>query len=228
MAAAFRHAAVPVLGLAGTLALTASPVYAEEKPSVHDPSEKKPIYTSPPPLLSPPPYVPTMPTPTDRLAEHIGVARRFINVHYRLLTRELDSTYSTYLEYEQRVASTIARLQPSGPETVFPGAIYVAITAMAGGIVLRRRMLPIRLLGTAAVGLGAAKALLPETTGNVGALIWDWEQRWPQVAEKHSEADKTVRETWRSARESVRSVEKMVGDAVARERQRLEALVKKG
>lgn len=141
---------------------------------------KKPIYDAPPPAEPVPAFsTPTRPTPTDRLAEQIGIARRFINVHYRLGRERFDEAFSTYLSYETAVTSTIAGLAPprESGELVLPGTIYVAVTTMAGAIATRNRMWPVRALTPLAVGVAAGWYFIPETMTNMGELMWYYEKK---------------------------------------------------
>lgn len=161
---------------------------------------------------------------------HIGVARRFINVHYRLACRKLDDAFSEYLAYERSVTGTIASLAPpkGSPEKVLPGAIYVAVAAMAGSIVTRRRMWPIRAVTPLAVGVASAWYFVPETAKNVGDLLWEWEKQVPNVAETHLAVREGVEDAWGKTTQTTAETRRKVDEAVATARKHAEDLVRKG
>ncbi|KAA8909475.1 apolipo protein O-domain-containing protein [Sphaerosporella brunnea] len=221
-----RRTALPLAGLAATTLLASSTVFAEE---ARHPT-KKPIYDAPPPPQTPLESMPTYPTPTERLAQHIGKARRFINVHYRLACDKLDDAFSHYLSYEHSVTRTIAALAPpkNSPEKVLPGAIYVAVATMAGGIIARKRIWPIRILTPIAVGIGSAWYFIPQTTQNVGELLWEWEKKVPQVAETHQQIRQSIEEAVRKTYETTIETRKKVDEAVHNVRKSAEDLVKRG
>ncbi|KAH8144611.1 uncharacterized protein LAJ45_11379 [Morchella importuna] len=211
-----------------TAFFTTSTVYADEaitrpvKKSLYDPP-------APEPSVSTPESHTRTPTPTDRLAVHIGTARRFVTAHAALAQREIDSAFSKYLSVESTVTSTIASLAPprSSEEKVVPGLLYVAVSTMAGSILVRRRMLPIRVVTPLVVAVGAGWYFMPETSRNVGDLVWEWEKKVPQVAETHlavrEGVEKSIRESARVLVESRKAVDGVVTDA----RRTVEGWVKK-
>lgn len=192
---------------------------------------KKPLYDAPPPAAAAPPPAPDSapPTPTARLAVHIGTARRFVHAHTELAQRAIDAGFTRYLEVEGSVTGTIAGLAPprSSEEKVVPGLLYVAVTTMAGSIVARRRMLPVRVVVPVAVAVGAGWYFLPETSANVGALLWQWEKRVPQVAETHLLVRGKAEEAWRVTEKTVREGRSEVDEAVKKGRRTVEGWVGK-
>ena len=106
--------------------------------------------------------------------------------------------------------------------------LYVAVAAMASGIVVRRRMWPVRALTPVLVAVGAGWAVVPELTRNVGGLVWEGEKLVPGVAEAHLKARE-------EAEGAIEKVELHVGMAQAwvDEKRKVvkdvvESLVKKG
>lgn len=204
--------------------IVSADVYAEGSPT------KKPIYDAPPPIVLPPSSSPTHPTPTQRLAIHIGTARKFINSHYRIVCNKLDSSFTKYLHYEHSITSTIANLAPpkDSPEKVLPGAIYVVIATMAGGIVSRNRFWPVRVVTPVVVGVGAAWYFVPQTTKNVNELMWEWEKKVPRVAETHLLIREGIEDGLRRTVEMTVETKTILDDAVGKARKAAEDLVRKG
>lgn len=91
------------------------------------------------------------------------------------------------LQLEHSFTSTIASLAPpkESNEKVVPGLLYVLVASMAGSIVTRNRNILLRASVPVAVGIGTAYAVLPLTMRNVGDLVWEYERRFPVVAENH-------------------------------------------
>ncbi|KAI5818422.1 apolipo protein O-domain-containing protein [Pyronema omphalodes] len=219
-----RRSALPLAGsILGAIALTTSTVYADEP-------AKKPIYDAPPALVTPPNSEPTHPTPTDRLAVHIGTARRFINIHYRLACNKLDDAFSEYLSYEHSVTRTVAGLAPpkESPEKVLPGAIYVAVATMAGAIVTRRSAMPVRAITPLLVGVGSAWYFIPQTARNVGDLMWEWERKVPGVAETHASVRSGIENAWKASVETSEETRRKFDETVSGVRKSAEDLVKRG
>ncbi|KAL7268400.1 hypothetical protein RUND412_008979 [Rhizina undulata] len=218
-----RRAAVPLVGAVTTVAILYPTTVLAEEPS------KKPIYDTND-VTTYVPTQPTKPTPTDRLAEHIKTARLFINAHYLVGKQKLNEVFSSYLSYEHSITSTLASLAPpkESAEKVLPGAIYVAVATMAGSIVVRRRMWPVRAITPVAVGLAAGWYFLPETMTNVGALVWEYEKKVPEVAKTHLEIRKAVEETLRETKKAACESRKVVDETVAKGRSTVESWVKKG
>lgn len=158
------------------------------------------------------------------------MARRFINVHYRLACYKLDDAFSHYLSYEHSVTRTVAALAPNknSPEKVLPGAIYVAVATMAAGIVARKRMWPVRVTTPLVVGVGSAWYFVPETARNVGDLLWEWEKKVPQVAETHQSIREGVEGAWRKTYETTVETRRKVDGVVGNVRKSAEDLVKRG
>lgn len=160
---------------------------------------------------------------------HIGTARRFAHAHTTLAQQAIDAAFTRYLEVEGSVTKTIAGLAPprSSEEKVVPGLLYVAVTTMAGSIAARRRMLPVRAVVPLAMAVGAGWYFLPETSTNVGALLWEWEKKVPKVAENHLLVRGKAEEAWRVAEKTVRDGRNEVDEAVKKGRRTVEGWVGK-
>jgi organizing structure protein 2 len=151
-------------------------------------------------------------------------------VHYRLACEKLDDAFSQYLSYEHSVTRTIAKLAPpkDSPEKVLPGAIYVAVATMAGGIIARRRIWPVRVLTPVVVGVASAWYFIPQTTQNVAELLWEWEKKVPRVAETHQQVRQSIEEAVRKTYETTVETRKKVDEVVHNVRKSAEDLVKRG
>lgn len=172
----------------------------------------------------------TTPTPTDRLAAEIRKARLFLHEHTVHLQKHVDLAFSKYLSYEHSITTTISSLAPpkSSEEKVVPGVLYVAVSTMAGSIIARNRMLPIRALTPVSVGIGAGWYFLPETTRNVADLVWEWEKKVPEVAEKHLLIRRKIEEAVEVSEKAIKDGRKVVDENVSRGRSIVEGWVKKG
>ncbi|PWW75147.1 hypothetical protein C7212DRAFT_281090 [Tuber magnatum] len=241
-----RRTAVITLTTIGAMASTITPVFADEgrgKKSIYDTppryfhtgpasvdTESLSLITATPTTTSGPAHDKTTPTPTDRLAAEIRKARLFLHAHTVLLQKDIDIAFSKYLSYEHSITTTISSLAPpkSSEEKVVPGVLYVAVLTMAGSIIARNRMLPIRALTPVFVGIGAGWYFLPETTRNVADLVWEWEKMVPGVAEKHLLVRRGIEEAVETSGKAVRDGRRVVDENVSRGRSIVEGWVKKG
>lgn len=135
--------------------------------------------------------------------------------------------YDRYLTYEHRVSAAVAGLAPKD-EAVMPGALYVAIAGMAGGILVRRRNIAVRGLFPVLVAVAAGEIFIPQTMRNTGRLVRSWEERVPVVQKAHDETEKAVGGGVKSAIEEYRKVKDVVGGWVISGKQAVEEIVKKG
>lgn len=92
----------------------------------------------------------------------------------------------------------------------------------------RRRMLPIRVVTPVLVAVGAGWYFLPETSRNVGDLVWEWEKMVPGVAENHLKVREAAEEAWRVTEKTVVEGRRSVDEAVSKGRRTVEGWVKKG
>lgn len=207
------------------------------------PQNRKPIYDELPldtteptaPALTQPskdltPEASYRPTPTDRLAQQIGVARMAL---YRQAVRSeqaVDGALTETLRLEHSFTSTIRSLAPpkESGERIFPGALYVLVASMAGSIVTRNRNLLLRASVPAAVGITAAYAVLPITTNNVGNLIWSYEEKYPVIADTHLRTKARINHFIETGKAHAGMTVGMVQDKVHDVRDGMEGWVKKG
>lgn len=114
---------------------------------------------------------------------------------------------------EHSVERTIKRLKPK-EERLLPGAIYVAVIGLSGSIISRNRALPIRFLTPLLLFTVSSTLILPETSRNVGNLIYEWESKVPQVKEFHDVTrTKVVAGLWKAG-EAVEDAEHLIDGAV--------------
>ncbi|KAF3907542.1 hypothetical protein AA313_de0202362 [Arthrobotrys entomopaga] len=226
---------------------TTSTVYAEE-PTLQNKKSIYDDYTPPlPPSETPSPpksSFPSLPsilgssseeesteprqTPTERLASTISIGRKSLYTEVTKVQKHLDQLFDKYLHIEHNVTTTVANLAPShrSGETIIPGVIFVAISAMAGSVIARRRMFPIRFLTPAITGTAASWYFLPETTRNVSDLAWKWEQKVPQVAETHLQIRNGVLDGWKTTSDGYKQARGYVEDSTASARRTIERWVR--
>ncbi|KYK58268.1 mitochondrial protein [Drechmeria coniospora] len=127
------------------------------------------------------------PTPTERLAVHIGKARLILYKFAVSAEDKVNETMDSAFHLEQSFTNTIASLAPprQSGERLMPGAVYVLVAAMAGSIITRKRNILLRATLPLALGIGAGWTVLPITMRNISDLAWTYEQRFPVLAESH-------------------------------------------
>ena len=222
---------------AGLLQLNRKPIYddlplASTAPTpVLAPGQNQPP-TSPVPS-SPPsasPSEPYRPTPTDRLAVHIGNARLALHKQATRAETAVDNALTETLRLEHSFTSTIRGLAPpkESGEKIFPSALYVLVASMAGSIVTRNRNILLRATIPAAIGIGAAYAVLPITMHNVGDLAWTYEERYPALAEAHLASKARVQRFIETGKAHSAMTVGMVTDKFGETREKMEDWVKKG
>ena len=99
---------------------------------------------------------------------------------------------------------------------------------MAGSIVTRNRNILLRATVPAAIGIGAAYAVLPITMKNVGDLAWTYEERYPVLADAHLRTRERVTSFWETGKAHSAMGVGMLQDKVAETRSTMEDWVKKG
>lgn len=173
---------------------------------------------------------PSRPTPTDRLAVQIGKSRLFLHAHVVAAENKLNSMMDSALHLESSFTSTIASLAPSqqSGEKLMPGAIYVLVAAMTGSIISRNRNIVLRAAVPFAVGIGAGWAVLPVTMRNISNLAWEYERRFPVIADSHIRTRESVEQAWRMARVHSQQAVSMVDEKITEGREKVEEWVKKG
>lgn len=242
-----RRSLAPLATLAlGGLALAPSTIYAEAPPSF----KRKPMYEDlDQPLAAPSPVTPPKaaipfpvsgdapaepkprgPSPTDRLAVHIGSTRLFLYRYAVGAEDAVNAAMDSVLDLEQSFTQTIASLGPSreSGERLMPGAIYVLVSAMAGSILTRNRNILLRSTIPLALGIGAAWTVLPVTSQNVADLIWEYEKRVPVVAESHIRLRESIQKGASFARVHGQIGAQFVDEKVTDAREAVEGWVKQG
>ncbi|TGO58548.1 hypothetical protein BOTNAR_0179g00080 [Botryotinia narcissicola] len=172
----------------------------------------------------------TGPTPTDRLAVQIGKSRLFLYAHVIAAENKLNSMMDSALNLESSFTSTIATLAPSqqSGEKLMPGSIYVLVAAMTGSIISRNRNIVLRAAVPFAVGIGAGWVVLPVTMRNVANLAWEYERRFPVIADTHIRTRESIENAWRMARVHSKQAVSIVDGKVTEGREKVEDWVKKG
>lgn len=170
------------------------------------------------------------PTPTDRLAAQIRRARLFLYAQSCAAEDAVNSTMARAFALEESFTSTIASLAPprASGEKLMPGLVYVLVSGMAGSIVARNRGVLVRGAAPLAFGLAAAWTVLPVTMGNVSALAWEYERRFPAVADAHVRAREGVEKGVLMARVHAEVAQRKVYEGVRDAREAMEAWVRKG
>ncbi|KAL2017503.1 hypothetical protein VTK56DRAFT_2045 [Thermocarpiscus australiensis] len=221
--------AKPATATAPTTATTTAALPASS-PTEEQTSTSK---TSPQSAISvhdPHPHHRRRPTPTDRLAAQIRRARLFLYAQACTAEDAVNRTMARAFALEQSFTSTVASLAPprESGERLLPGLIYVLVAGMAGSIVARNRNVVLRGAAPLALGLGAAWVVLPVTMGNVSALLWEYEKRFPAVADAHLRAREGVERGVDMARVHAEVAQRKVYEGVRDAREAVEAWVRKG
>jgi MICOS complex subunit MIC26 len=173
---------------------------------------------------------PRRPSPTDRLAAEIKRARLFL--HDCAVTTEdaVNDGMDRVMSAEHTFTSTIASLAPpkESNEKLLPGTVYVLVAAMAGSIVSRNRTILVRFVTPIITGVTAAHYVIPRTTQNVGNLVWEFEKKYPVIADNHLRAQERVKRFVETGKAHSQMGLAMAEEKVAGVRQSVEEWVKKG
>lgn len=101
-----------------------------------------------------------------------------------------DKLYQT----ERQVTGTVSALH-SRHEDLLPNSLYVAVAALSGNIVARRRGILARVFLPVIFGTAAFRYLLPQTFANTTGFLWTVEQRLlPELANTQTAAVKKAEE----------------------------------
>ncbi|KAK0733411.1 apolipo protein O-domain-containing protein [Lasiosphaeria miniovina] len=170
------------------------------------------------------------PTPTDRLAAQVRRGRLFLHAQTCAAEDAVNQAMSRAFDLEQSFTSTIASLAPprESGEKLMPGLIYVLVAGMAGSIVARNRNVVVRAALPLALGLGAARLAIPLTAANVGELAWQYERRFPAVADAHVRAREGVEQGIAFVRVHANLASRKLTEAVTEARETVESWVRKG
>lgn len=173
---------------------------------------------------------PKAPTPTDRLAVHVGRARLSLYEYAVGAENKVNETMDRAFNLEQSFTSTIASLAPSreSGEQLMPGAIYVLVAAMAGSIITRNRSIVLRASVPLALGITAGWTVIPITMRNVSDLAWKYEQRFPVVAESHIRLRESLSQGVSFAKVHTKLGARYVDEKVTDAREVVEGWVQKG
>lgn len=173
---------------------------------------------------------PSSPTPTDILTAQIRQARLFLYSNSLAAENGFNDFLSRALHIENAFTNTVASLAPSpeSGERLTPGGIYVVVAAMAGSIVSRNRGIFLRSLSPLAFGTVAAWTLLPVTMRNVSDLAWEYEKKFPAVANQHLAARERAEHIWYTGIAHSGMARQMMEDKIGEARKKLEQLVSKG
>lgn len=170
------------------------------------------------------------PTPTDRLAAQIRVARLWLYARASSAEASVDRLLARAFDAEASASSTLASLAPPAEsgERLMPAAVYVLVSSMAGSIFARNRNVLLRAASPLGFGLAAAWTLLPVTMGNVSSLLWEYERRFPAVADAHLRTREGIEKGVSFARVHARIGAEKVEETVHDAREAVEGWVQKG
>jgi MICOS complex subunit MIC26 len=160
----------------------------------------------------------------------IGKARNWLYGYAVSAEDSVNKTMDSVFHLEKSFTETIASLAPpkESGEKLMPGVIYVLVAAMAGSIVTRNRTIFLRATAPLALGIGAANYVLPNTTHNIADLAWKYEQRFPALAEAHTNAYNRTEKFFSTAKAHTQMSVQIVDDKVTDAREAIEGWVRKG
>lgn len=171
------------------------------------PVKHLPAYDTP----EPPVYL-VAEEPSD-LQRHIGYLRRGLNDRLIQADGLARDAVGKVVEFEHDVERNVRKILPSRDapiaagavrqtpgrlapvaqsEPLLPNALYVAVAGMTGSILARRRNILVRFTLPVALFYGSARYLLPQTTRNLGDLIYSYEAKVPAVRQLHDDANKQL------------------------------------
>ncbi|KAJ5595899.1 hypothetical protein N7450_002357 [Penicillium hetheringtonii] len=222
-------------------ALNRKPIYDDipsdfpesSKPAAPAPASE-PVSESPAPSkeisLPVSPSTPSSPTPTDILTSQVRQARLFLYNNSLAAETGFNNFLSRALHIENAFTNTVASLAPSAEsgESLTPGGVYVVVAAMAGSIVSRNRGIFLRTMSPLAFGTVAAWSLLPVTMRNISDLAWEYEKKFPAVADQHLAVRERAERIWYTSIAHSQMTRQMMEDKIGEGRKKLEELVSKG
>lgn len=176
------------------------------------------------------PSTPSSPTPTDILTAQVRQARLFLYNNSLAAENGFNSFLSRALHIENAFTNTVASLAPSAEsgENLTPGGVYVVVAAMAGSIVSRNRGILLRTMSPLAFGTVAAWSLLPVTMRNISDLAWEYEKKFPALADQHLAARERAERIWYTSIAHSQMTRQIMEDKIGEGRKKLEQLVSKG
>lgn len=99
---------------------------------------------------------------------------------------------------------------------------------LAGSIITRNRGIILRFSVPVAFGLAAANAAMPTTMTNVGDLIWEYEEKYPEVAKAHIQAKEKIQQIWATGKDHTVMTKDMITEKVDEARKGVEDWVSQG
>ncbi|KAI9670327.1 MAG: hypothetical protein M1831_006541 [Alyxoria varia] len=170
------------------------------------------------------------PTRTDRLASQIRSFRLTLYDYSTRAETSLNTLMSRALNLENDFTTTVASLAPppSANEPLLPGITYVLVASLAGSIVARNRGVLLRAATPLGFGIAAAYAALPITVGNIEALEKRWEEKYPELRERHQRFTDRRREIWETGKEHSKASLQMAEGWIEKEKKKIEDWVRKG
>ncbi|KAL4810899.1 apolipo protein O-domain-containing protein [Aspergillus unguis] len=239
--------------LAGAVALYPRQAHAEERKPIYDDIPSEPsaplVPTTPAPAAEPTPEPSSIstaltsatttttttkpsssPTPTEILTAQVRGARLFLYQQSRAAEVGFNNVLSRALHVENAFTNTVASLAPSpeSGEKLLPGGAYVVVAAMAGSIVARNRGRFLRGTTPLVFGTIAAWSLLPVTMQNVSDLVWQYEKRFPVVADQHLYLRERAEQIWTTGVAHSGMARSMMEEKIGDARKKLEEVVSKG
>ena len=142
----------------------------------------------------------------------------------------VNSAMDSAFHLEKSFTETIASLAPprESGERLMPGLIYVLVAGMAGSIVTRNRNILLRASVPLALGIGVGWAVIPVTMGNVSELAWEYEKKFPAVANAHLQTREGIEKSLSFAKVHAKLGARYVDEKVVDARESVEGWVKKG
>jgi organizing structure protein 2 len=135
--------------------------------------------------------------------------------------KEMEHLIDRWVGIEGKIEKELVEIAPKNGESLLPGGIYVLVSGMAGSILARNRMLPLRLLTPVLTTILSAMYLLPETSSNVYAAIKRSEAQFPVVRDAHNEFSSSVTQGVKGLEDSLHVGRKKVEDAIETSRKNI-------
>ncbi|ORY87063.1 apolipo protein O-domain-containing protein [Protomyces lactucae-debilis] len=125
-----------------------------------------------------------VPQPPTELEKNIRVGRTYVIEKVDELDALLRRGVDKVIAAEHQVENTVKEIRPK-QEPLMPGSLYTAIAALSGSIVSRNRNILFRFATPLLFGVGAGAYFLPETSRNVGNVLYRWEGQIPGAQRYH-------------------------------------------
>ncbi|OLL25400.1 hypothetical protein NEOLI_001224 [Neolecta irregularis DAH-3] len=178
------------------------------KLSIYDPPEPTLVLEELPPML---------------LQTHFRIGREWVNKKYRHTRCGIDNLVDRWISLEGKIEKTANEVKPMNGEKVMPGGMYVVISGMAGSILSRNRLFPVRLAMPILTSIGAAIYFLPQTSRNIGALLLKIERKIPKLEKVHNQIHNQLLEAVEYAERTKEQGQRTIEESVYRSRKFVEA-----